>query len=91
MTIRRVNIDTGLCPDPQVIAWLEANHIDPKRVWAHQEVLVTDDVIAYIGWQWPRRMLPDESGFVKRAYVAPRLSGPESFGLPSTVEEEEEL
>jgi len=78
----RVNVDTPDLPDPQVCAWLEANHIDPGQVLATQHVLVTEDSIVYIGYPpGPKELASDGRSWRKQAYSVPLLVRPEAFGL----------
>lgn len=83
MTARGVNINFSELPDPRVIAWLEANGIDPATVPAAQEVLVSTDHMAYV------EFIVDEQGkkiqgsysYLKQIKTVPLISAPENFGL----------
>lgn len=83
MSTRGVNINFSTVPDPRVLAWLQANHIDPKSVPAEQEVLVTDEHMAYAEF-----LSNDDGtkvlggfGYLKQLKTVPLISAPENFGL----------
>lgn len=80
---RGVNLNFPTCPEPRVIAFLEANHIDPLNTPAAQEVLVTGEHLAYVEFsrdEEGNRILGGD-GFLKHLKVVPLLSAPENHGL----------
>jgi hypothetical protein len=85
MTSRRINLDTPIIPDPQVMAWMEANGIDPHNVPAAQEVLVKDGQITFV--EFVRNedgimILRDEvHGFEKVLRTVPLISALEDHNL----------
>jgi hypothetical protein len=84
MSERRINLDTPVIPDPQRIAWMEANGIDPFSVPAAQEVLVTDHEIKFV--QFVRspdgiKKLSAEGGYEKELVTLPLISAPQNHGL----------
>jgi hypothetical protein len=85
MSKRGVNLNFPTCPEPRVIAWLEANNIDPMTVPAAQEVLVTDEHIAYVRWvsdpETGAYKIMGGDGWLKEIVVAPLLSAPEDHNL----------
>lgn len=87
---RRININTPVLPDPQIMAWFEANGIDPNNVPAAQEVLVEDGKLTYIEFEMrqtvpgapPHKTLAsDGSGYIKRLRTVPLVSAPEDHNL----------
>ena len=82
---RGVNLNFADTPEPRVIAWLEANGIDPKTTPAAQEVLVTDDHLAYVRWisdpETGAYKIRGGDSFLKEIVVVPLLSAPENHGL----------
>lgn len=81
MSRRRV-ATPRIIPDVTFNAWLEANGIDPNEVLADQQVLVTDDSIAYVGWPPGPKVLSDNgTGWRKLAHAVPLKVVPEDFGL----------
>ncbi|MDQ0756072.1 hypothetical protein [Arthrobacter sp. B3I4] len=86
---RRINLDKPNLPDPQCMAWLEANGIDPSGVPAAQEVLVEDDQITLVeyvrsldGFKLPVHDSNGElCGWKKHLVTVPMLSAPENHGL----------
>lgn len=87
MTSRRINLDTPILPDPQMIAWMEANGINPSAVPAAQEVLVEDGRITYVEFE----LTPDGAKIIDhdggdprcRSFLrtVPLVSAPEDHGL----------
>ena len=83
MSTRSVNTNYETHPEPRVIAWLEANGIDPATTPAAQEVLVTDDHMAYVEFivgEDGKKILGG-NGYLKLIKVVPLISAPENFGL----------
>lgn len=86
---RRINLDYPSLPDPRVIAWLEANNIDPKNIPAAQEALVEDNrvtLIEYVlgadGFKLPMHDSAGElTSWVKHTITVPLRSAPENHGL----------
>lgn len=83
MSTRGVNINFEANPEPRVIAWFEANGIDPNTVPVAQEVLVTDEHMAYVEFvldEDSKKILGGNS-YLKAIKVVPLVSAPENHGL----------
>ena len=87
---RRININTPKLPNPQVMAWFEANGIDPGNVPAAQEVLVKDGELTFVeflleqtvpGAPPHKTMDADGSRYKKVLRTIPMTSAPEAHGL----------
>jgi len=86
---RRINLDVPNLPDPRIVAWLEANNIDPKNTPAAQEALVEDNrvtLIEYVlgadGFKLPVHDSDGEPiGWVKHTVTVPLISAPENHEL----------
>lgn len=85
MTERRINLYTPNLPDPQRMAWMEANGIDPTLVPAAQEAIVTDTEISVIqfvrGEDGYLQLRPDAQSYEKQLITVPLISAPENHGL----------
>lgn len=84
MSSRRINLDTLVLPDPQRMAWLEANGIDPKKVPAAQEVLIEDGQITlaeFVMNPEGSKQLDDYGVPVKVLRTVSLVSAPENHGL----------
>jgi len=87
MSSRRINLDTPVLPDPQRMAWLEANGVDPTTVPAAQEVLVEDGNLTFVEFaKGPDGvMILDHDGgdphYRKVLRTIPLVSAPENHGL----------
>jgi len=89
MSSRRINLDYPSLPDPRIIAWLEANDIDPSGVPAAQEALVENGqitIVEYVrnadGFKVPVHDSDGElTGWVRHLITLPLLSAPENHGL----------
>jgi hypothetical protein len=80
---RGVNINFGHLPEPRVMAWMKANNIDTHHVVAAQEVLVTDDHMAYVEFVHDAdgRKVLGSFGCLQVIKVVPLVSAPENHGL----------
>lgn len=83
MSNRGVNINFPTIPEPRVIAWLEANNVKPETTPAAQEILVTDEHMAYVEYIFNENGTKTlgSDGYLKQLKVVPLLSAPENFGL----------
>lgn len=84
MSTRGVNINFEMTSEPRVIAWFEANGIDPNTVPIAQEVLVTDEHMAYVEFVLDadgKKVLGGSFGYLKSIKVVPLISAPENHGL----------
>lgn len=92
MSIRYIDINLPGLPDPRVVAWLEANNIDPGNTPAAQYIQVTDEHLIYQefakspdGFKLPIHDSKGEAvGWQKQMMSAPLLSAPENHGLEET-------
>jgi hypothetical protein len=84
-----VNLNRPLCPDPDVVSWLEANGIDPSATPAAQYVQIAGGRINYleftVGEDGHKQPVLDEQGEVcawqKHWVSRPLLSAPENHNL----------
>jgi len=86
MSSRRINLDTPVLPDPQRMAWLEANDVDPSTVPAAQEALVEDGKLTFVALvQEDGHSVQDpttsEHRWLKELRTVPLISAPENHGL----------
>ncbi|MET4095112.1 hypothetical protein [Arthrobacter sp. UYCu712] len=87
MTARRINLDVPNLPDPRLIAWFEANGIDPGQVPAAQEVLIDGDQLTYVEFYRDptgAKILDEDGGdphYRKVLRTVTLTSAPENFGL----------
>lgn len=89
MSHRYVDLNLPDIPDARVIAWLEANEIDPADTPSAQYVQVTDEYLIYqefsTGPDGHRLPIHDSKGeacaWQKRMVTAPLLSRPEDHNL----------
>jgi YD repeat-containing protein len=84
MPTRSINLNYTNLPEPRVISWLEANGISPADTPAAQEVLVTDDHMAYVAFDYDeegRKVRAGHDGYRKHIKVVPLISAPEAHGL----------
>ena len=88
MSKRTVNINYTGGPDHRVIAWFEANGIDPHTVVGEQEVLVSTTGSDGTFMGYAEFIVGDDGkkirgghGFLRQLRIVPMLSAPENFGL----------
>lgn len=83
MSTRGVNINFETTSEPRVLAWFDANGIDPHTVPVAQEVLVTDDHLAYVEFMRGEdgKLVLGGNGYLKQIKVIPLISAPENHGL----------
>lgn len=83
MNDRVVNINYECAEDPRVLEWIEANGIDPKTVPVAQEMLIKDDLMAYVEFtvdEDGKKTLGGD-GYLKQIKIVPLISAPENHGL----------
>ena len=87
MNARGVNLNFESMPDPRVVAWLEANGLDPQDVPAAQEALVHDGhgvpvlAVAVFTRNEDGVKIQGSFGFLKHIRVVPLQSAPEDHNL----------
>lgn len=87
MTSRRINFNTPILPDPRVMAWCEANGIDPSNVPAEQGALVEDGRITFVEFVRNEdgvKIIDDGGGdphYRRVLRTVPLLSAPEDHNL----------
>lgn len=83
MTSRRINFESFNIPDPRVMAWCEANGIDPHNVPAAQEVLIENGQITFL--EFVRNedgvIIIDGDSYAKVLRTVPLVSAPEDHNL----------
>lgn len=87
--MKYVDLNFSDLPDPRVVAWLEANGIDPSDVPAAQYVRVTDEHLLYqtfaTGPDGHKLPIHNSSGeavaWQLQMMSAPLLSAPEDHNL----------
>lgn len=87
MNTRGVNLNFDACPEPRVVAWLEANGLNPEDVPAAQEALVHDGhgvpvlAIAVFTRDEDGNKIVGGFGYLKHIRVVPLRSAPEDHNL----------
>jgi len=85
MTTRRISLNTPVIPDPQRIAWIEANGLNPNTIVADQEVIVEDGKLTFVEFLFNENggkvLNTDGTGCVKRTRTVDLVSAPEDHGL----------
>jgi len=90
MTKRILDFESYDHPDPRVIAWIEANKLDPNLIPANKPVVINGDKITVTefvmeqtvpGAPPHKTMASDGSGLKKTQRTVPLLSAPEDHGL----------
>lgn len=90
MTKRVFDFEAYDCPDPRVMAWIEANGLDPAlipvallAVIEGDRLTVTEFILRQTDPHKPphKVVASDGSGFEKRERTVPLLSAPEDHGL----------
>lgn len=89
MSHRYIDLNLPEIPDARIVAWLEANGIDPNNTPSAQYVQVTDEYLIYQefrrGSDGHKLPIHDNQGeacaWQKRVVTAPLLSRPEDHNL----------
>jgi len=90
MTKRIFDFEAYPCPDPRVMAWIEANGLDPNlipvafpAVIEGDKLTVTEFILEQSDPNKPphKAVSTDGSGFKKTQRTVPLLSAPEDHGL----------
>ena len=90
MTNRTIDLSGYNHPDPRVMAWIEANDLDPHQIPADFPVVIEDGNLTVMEWILestvpgapPHKTLADDGeGFKKAQRTVPLLSPPEDHGL----------
>ena len=90
MTYRELDLSGYNHPDERVMAWIEANNLDPNLIPADLPVIINGDKLTVTeflleqtvpGAPPHKTMAEDGSGLKKTTRTVPLLSAPEAHGL----------